>query len=80
MVKSAKQRFYNDAHIILYECLLKQAYTENQFTKKRTQKGEFSSVMSSTRTLDELPMVRGTGRANVVDEPPAVPLSWLEHR
>lgn len=40
---------------------------------RHTQNGDPISVMSSTMTWDAFPTVSGTGRAKVVDEPPAVP-------
>jgi hypothetical protein len=34
-------------------------------------------LMSSTRTLVALPMVRGIGRSKDVEDPPAVPAFWF---
>lgn len=39
-----------------------------------TQNGEPICVMSSTTTFVEFPTVRGIGRANVLEDPPAVPV------
>ena len=44
---------------------------------KRTQNGEPICLMFSTKTFVAFPTVSGMGRANVVEDPPAVPLFYL---
>ena len=44
---------------------------------KLTQNGEPICLIFSTKTFVAFPTVSGMGRANVVEEPPAVPLFYL---